>query len=77
LTLAPALADLFDPTIIHESGLRRRITELSESIAALIGQANSLYSSKHGVDLFKPTNKTAAAQLALGKPAGNLAATNP
>jgi hypothetical protein len=72
LTMKPELADLFDPTVIRESGVRQRVGQLGESIVSLIAQVNSLYSSKNGDDLFKATNKTAAAQVALGKPIGDL-----
>lgn len=53
LIAAPDLADLFDPSIVAESGLRGRIGELGESVTNLIAMANSAYSSKHGKDLFE------------------------
>jgi len=74
LIAAPNLADLFDPSIVAESGLRGRIGELGESLANLIAAANSAYSSKHGKDLFKPTNKTVQALSRIGKVAKDLAA---
>ena len=67
LTVSPKLADLFDPSIVAESGLRSRIAELGESICNLVTTANATYSSKHGKDIFKPTTKTVQAQTRLGK----------
>ncbi|HEX7359518.1 MAG TPA: DUF262 domain-containing protein [Bryobacteraceae bacterium] len=65
--LSPRLADVFDPCVIAESGISGRVAELGKSIAELIAQINSKYAVKHGEDLFKATNKTAQAQIRLGK----------
>lgn len=74
LIAAPDLADLFDPSIVAESGLRVRISELAESLTNLITSANSLYSSRHGNDLFKATSKTVQAMSRLGKVAKDFGA---
>jgi hypothetical protein len=70
--IAPALAGIFDPAIIAESGVSGRITALSESIAQLISQLNKRYSANTGEDLFKATNKTAQALLRIRKPVTTL-----
>lgn len=57
-----------------ESGLRGRVTQLGESIADLVDKANSIYSAKEGVDLFKPTAKSLQALRRLGRVAKDFAA---
>ncbi len=69
---APGIAALFDPTVIAKSGTSGRVKEIGESIVGLINVINKTYSSKHGEDLFKATNKTAHAQLRIAKPAKDL-----
>lgn len=69
LTLAPEIAELFDPSIVAESGLRGRVVQLGESVSDLVSKTNLIYSSVHGDDLFKPTNKSIQALRHLGKPA--------
>ncbi len=64
----PAAADLFDPTIIAESGVSSGIKRAGESVATLVHDVNSNYAAKHGVDLFKATNRTSLALTRLGKP---------
>lgn len=66
--IAPELAEIFDPSVIAESGVAGRVDELGKSVAALVGQINGLYSAKQGDDLFKATNKTTQAFLRI-KPA--------
>jgi hypothetical protein len=68
LALEPSLVELFDPTIVAESGLSGRIKELSQSIATLIHTINAAYAAENGEDLLKPTNKTSYALAKLGKP---------
>ena len=63
----PAFAEIFEPTIVAESGLGADIKRLSVSIAELIEKANTAYAAKNGKDLFKPTNKTVPALTKLGK----------
>jgi hypothetical protein len=66
--IAPDLADVFDPSIIAESGVSARIGALGNSIAQLVNQTNQKFSAKNGEDLFKATNKTARALVGIGKP---------
>jgi hypothetical protein len=68
----PVLADAFDPSALATSGLSGRIRELGDAIGAQIGRLNTSYSATHGEDLFKATNKTAQALLAIGKPLKDL-----
>lgn len=70
--LAPELAEVFDPSVIAESGVSGRNSLLGDSIADLIAQINGRYAAKHGEDLFKATNKTAQALLRLRKSVKNL-----
>jgi hypothetical protein len=66
--LSPALAQIFDSSIVAESGVSGRITELGDSITQLIQQINHKYQAQHGDDLFKATNKTSPALLKIRKP---------
>ena len=67
--IAPELAEVFDPSVIAESGVTGRITELGKSVSELVGQINGVFAAKHGEDLFKPTNKTTQAFLRIHKAA--------
>lgn len=62
------LADAFDSTAVISSGVQGRVKELSENISTHISRLNDVYSASHGDDLFKATNKTAQAQIRIGKP---------
>jgi hypothetical protein len=66
--LAPGLAEVFDPTVIAESGVTGRVAVLGQSVGELISQVNMKYAGTHGDDLFKATNKTAQAIVRLRKP---------
>jgi uncharacterized protein DUF262 len=66
--LAPRLADAFDPSIVAESGVSGRVTNLGDSITQLIDQLNKKYAANAGEDLFKATNKTTQALLRIRKP---------
>ena len=70
--IAPDLAEIFDPSVIAESGVSGRISSLGDSIALLVEQLNGKYAAKEGEDLFKATNKTTQALLRLRKPAKDL-----
>jgi hypothetical protein len=70
--IAPDLAEVFDPSVIAESGVSGRISALGEAIAELIRQINGKYSAKNGEDLFKATNRTAQAQLRIRKAIADL-----
>lgn len=65
--LSPQLADLFDPSIVAESGVTGRVKEVAESISQLINQINRKHASNSGEDLFKATNKTAQALIGIRK----------
>lgn len=71
--LAPELAEVFDPSVIAESGVSGRVAALGQAIADLIAQINEKYAAKYGEDLFKATNKTTQALLRIRKPAKDLA----
>lgn len=66
--VAPKLADVFDASIIAESGVSGRVGALGESIAELVGQLNGMHAAKKGEDLFKATTKTTQAFLNIRKP---------
>ena len=66
--LAPELADLFDPSIVAQTGVVGRIAVLGDSITALVGLLNQRHAASTGEDLFKATNKTAQALLRIRKP---------
>ena len=70
--LSPHLADVFDPSIVAESGVAGRVGELGESIIQLIDQLNKKYAADAGEDLFKATNKTAQALVRIRKTAKSL-----
>jgi uncharacterized protein DUF262 len=72
--IAPDLAEVFDPSVIAESGVTGRITEVGRSVGELVGQINGGYSAKKGEDLFKATNRTTQALLRIGRPAKDLEA---
>jgi len=65
--VAPKLAEIFDASIIAESGVSGRVGTLGESIAQLVGQLNGIHAAKKGEDLFKATTKTAQAFLNIRK----------
>src|SRR6266566_3119190 len=70
--IAPALADVFDSSVIAQSGVSGHIAALGDSIVHLIDQLNQKHAAKTGEDLFKATNKTAQALLRIRKPAKDL-----
>jgi hypothetical protein len=59
--ISPSLASRFDATIVGQSGVAGEIVARGITIADLIEQVNKSYAAQTGEDLFKPTNKTAAA----------------
>jgi hypothetical protein len=70
--IAPDLAEIFDPSVIAESGVSGRVVALGSSITELVSQLNGKYAAKTGEDLFKATNKTAQAFLRIHKPTKDL-----
>jgi hypothetical protein len=71
--IAPDLAEVFDPSVVAESGVSGRLAALGDSLAELINQNNGKYAAKTGEDMFKATNKTAKALLRIRKPAKDVA----
>ena len=55
--LSPAIADVFDPSIIAESGASGRIAGLADSIVQLVDQLNKKHAAKEGEDLSKRPTK--------------------
>jgi hypothetical protein len=72
LRISPSLSEVFDQTIVAESGIPSRMGSLRSSITTLIAQLNSKYSARNGEDLFKATNKTSLAFQEIGKSCLNL-----
>jgi uncharacterized protein DUF262 len=70
--LAPELAEIFDPSVIAESGVSGRVAGLGASITELVSQINGKHASKTGEDMFKATNKTTQAFLRIYKPIKDL-----
>lgn len=70
--LAPELAEIFDSSVVAESGVSGRIGNLGKSIADLVGLTNAKYAASHGEDLFKPTSKTTQGLLRIQKPVRDL-----
>jgi hypothetical protein len=68
--LAPALAEVFDSTVIVEAGLKKRVQLSGDSVVTMVTTLNSTHASKYGEDFFKTTNKTAQA---LARPARPIA----
>jgi hypothetical protein len=66
--LSPTLADLFEPSIVAETGVAGRIGTLGESVAELVTKINTKYSLQSGHDLFKATNRTVSALSTIKKP---------
>ena len=68
LVFEPVFADVFGVSVIAESGIAQSLAEASKRFAAIIQEKNEEYSRDHGEDLFKATNKTAAALASLAEP---------
>jgi hypothetical protein len=71
--IAPELAEIFDPSVVAESGVSGRVAALGDSISELVSQINGKYATRTGEDLFKATNKTTQAMLRIRKPVKDLA----
>ncbi len=70
----PSVADMFDASTVAESGIETRVKKLGDEIIDLIGRINSAYAAKHGIDLFKLTNRSSQALARLNKRATNVQA---
>jgi hypothetical protein len=66
LTFDPSMIESFDAAAVAETGLSAAVKQESIGISERIAALNSQHAAKHGEDLFKATNKTVQAQLALG-----------
>ncbi len=66
------IAEAFSPAAIAASGVKQRVTELAQDVAAKIGRINSAYAHIHGEDLFKATNKTTQALARIAMPIADL-----
>ena len=73
--IAPHLAEVFDPSVVVESGVTGRLTALGASIGELVGQINGRHNASKGEDLFRATNKTTQAFLRIHKPVNDLRRT--
>ncbi|MBU0705552.1 MAG: hypothetical protein KKC18_17030, partial [Chloroflexi bacterium] len=67
LAFDPIFFEILGTGAVAESGLNKRIKEIGESIVYLVSAVNNEYSAQNGVDLIKPTNKTAGSLLRIGK----------
>lgn len=56
----------FGADVVAASGTDSAIKSAQSQVVNLISTINTIYSSKHGKDLFKPTNKTATALIDIG-----------
>jgi hypothetical protein len=68
LAYDPALADMFDPVAVAESGMQAAVNGSAANIVSLMVLKNEKYAAEKGRYLFKATNKTAKAQTHLSKP---------
>ena len=68
LAYDPNFAERLDSAAVAESGLHTSVRSDSGEISRLTAEINERYSSEHGTDLFKPTNKTPRAQMRIGAP---------
>ena len=71
---APEFLETVDADIINAANFSGEIALVAKQIRLDIVAVNDAYSAKQGADLFKATNKTAAAQAAIGEAAGGFAA---
>ncbi len=71
--IAPDLAEIFDPSVIAESGVAGRVAALGNSVCELVSQINGKHAVKTGEDLFKATNKTIQSFLRIRRPTNDLA----
>ncbi|HEX9751457.1 MAG TPA: DUF262 domain-containing protein [candidate division Zixibacteria bacterium] len=73
LTHDPTFIDDLDPTAVAEAGLKGAVNQLASEIVDSVARINELYASKHGENLFQPTNRTAKAQEVIRTPIHDLA----
>lgn len=70
--ISPDLANIFDASIVAETGITGRLSTLGESVVTLVDQLNKKHAAKTGDDLFKATNKTSQAFLRISKRVSDL-----
>jgi hypothetical protein len=63
---APQLLDEVSAAVSGAADFSNEIAQSAAEIRTLIADINDVHSAAHGKDLFKPTNKTAVAQAAIG-----------
>jgi hypothetical protein len=68
LQFDPDILDLIEDQVVASADVAGEIATLGTDIIKAIGQLNEAHAAKHGVDLFKSTNKTVLAQTALSAP---------
>lgn len=68
LLFDPGWVEILGAQAVIMSGLSADIDRLGKSVASLVEKRNEEHSSRHGSDLFKTTNKTAAALTRLHQP---------
>lgn len=68
LEFDPAFVDIFDPTLVAESGIQTAVKDKTAAIGELVASLNEKYSATHGNDLFKATTKTTKALTKIGRP---------
>jgi len=67
LIFDPRFVDVFGMTLVSQSAIDKSLASSGERIRSLIATINVSYSRVNGKDLFKATNKTANALVAIGK----------
>lgn len=72
VSVSPEVADILGPALTVEIGIQTSISLEKSKIVDLISEINSVYSTRHGEDLFKPTNRTVSAQNKLADPCSNV-----
>jgi hypothetical protein len=65
-------ADVLGPQSVAEAGFAAHVAELAGSVRDSMYVLNKDHESKHGVDLFKPTNETGQAFAVISQPTTNL-----
>lgn len=68
----PDFFSAFSQSAMIATGLAADSATLADTIRVLVAECNEFYAAKHGLDLFKPTNKTATGLAGLGSPVTSL-----
>lgn len=67
LIFDPRFGDIFGVSLVATSAIDKSLATAAERIQSLVEAINESYSRANGTDLFKATNKTAGALVAIGK----------